>query len=67
MKAHSISQAASYAEYACITFTMKHAKNYLRDCGLPLERFEKALKCRRKEDFINEMWTIQADERWSGK
>ena len=67
MKAPNISHAASYAEYACQTFTMKHAKQYLRDCGLNLAVFEVALKARRKEDFLDEMYRIQADERWSNK
>lgn len=67
MKATSISHAASYAEFACQTFTMKHAKQYLRDCGICLDRFKKALACRRKVDFLDELYTIQADERWSKK
>lgn len=67
MRAPTISHAASYAEYACQTFTMKHAKNYLRDCGIDLAVFEVALKARRKEVFLDEMYTIQANERWSKK
>lgn len=67
MKAPNIAHAAAYAEYACQTFTMKHAKNYLRDCGIDLTPFEKALKARRKEVFLDEMYSIQANERWSRK
>lgn len=65
MKAPNAQHAAAYAEYACKTFTMKHAKQYLRDCGLDLEVFEVALKARRKEVFLDEMYTIQANARWA--
>lgn len=65
MKAPNAQHAAAYAEYACQTFTMKHAKQYLRDCGLDLAVFEVALKARRKEVFLDEMYTIQANARWA--
>lgn len=58
------SHAASYAEYACATFTMKHAKNYLRDNNKVTGLFAEALSARTKEKFMDIMGTIQADSRW---
>lgn len=67
MKAESIAHAVSYAEFACQQLTMKHAKQYLRECGVDLLPFEKALKASKKSDFLDALWTIQANERWNNK